>query len=249
MSVIVSAGSASATDRQRSNATLLIDALSRGLTVELDGQEVVMIEDRLYLRATKTSNGETTPVLLGYEISINDFLAAAAALTKEQRFGLVAEMALRDTHNARPEQFEVIRRSNPPAAPADSAQLIAYADGSYLPELGRGGWAVVYSDERTVSDEFLEQPTNQRAEIAAATFAVRHAPAATPLLVRSDSQYVVRTVAGEYRRKANLDLWARLDDVIVRHGAPVTFEWVKGHAGDPLNERADKLAGAAATAH
>jgi ribonuclease HI len=45
---------------------------------------------------------------------------------------------------------------------------------------------------------------------------------------------------GEWRRKANLDLWARLTKVAVRHR--VTYTWVRGHAGNPGNERAHELA-------
>src|SRR5437660_415089 len=57
---------------------------------------------------------------------------------------------------------------------------------------------------------------------------------------RSDSQYLVRTMNDGWRRTKNLDLWQQLDREVARHD--VRFEWVRGHAGDALNEEADALA-------
>ena len=58
--------------------------------------------------------------------------------------------------------------------------------------------------------------------------------------LRSDSQYVIRTMTDGWKRKANLDLWKRLDaEASARH---VDFQWVRGHGVDPINIRADELA-------
>ena len=59
-------------------------------------------------------------------------------------------------------------------------------------------------------------------------------------MLRSDSQYVVKGINENRKRKANIDLWNQLDAEIAARR--VTFEWVRGHADDPLNARADELA-------
>jgi RNase H len=64
------------------------------------------------------------------------------------------------------------------------------------------------------------------------------------VIVRSDSSYVVNTMMRGWKRKANEDFWRDLDrEVALRQ---VRFEWVRGHAGDKNNERADQLATAGA---
>ena len=59
-------------------------------------------------------------------------------------------------------------------------------------------------------------------------------------MLRSDSQYVVKGINENRKRKANIDLWSQLDAEIAERR--VTLEWVRGHADDPLNARADELA-------
>jgi ribonuclease HI len=49
-----------------------------------------------------------------------------------------------------------------------------------------------------------------------------------------------------WARRSNHDLWNELDATVARHGTAVTFEWLRGHNGDAHNERADRLARAAA---
>jgi RNase H len=65
------------------------------------------------------------------------------------------------------------------------------------------------------------------------------APGASVIL-RSDSQYVVKTMMEGWKRKANLDLWELLD--AERAARSVRFEWVRGHDTDATNNRADELA-------
>ncbi len=75
----------------------------------------------------------------------------------------------------------------------------------------------------------------------AAIEALRALDPGVPVIVRSDSQYLVKTMNDGWRRTKNLDLWQELDREVSRHGK-VRFEWVRGHAGDALNEEADALA-------
>jgi len=56
----------------------------------------------------------------------------------------------------------------------------------------------------------------------------------------SDSRYVVETMTGNFRKKANLEWWAKLEKAARKHD--ITWEWVKGHAGHSVQEVADKMA-------
>ena len=99
--------------------------------------------------------------------------------------------------------------------------------------------------------------TNNRMELRAVIELLEAIPAREPLLVEADSEYVVKTVTlwletwrkrgmrtASGRPVANQDLITRLDHLV--SGRDVTFRWVRGHAGHPLNEAADALANAAA---
>ncbi len=132
----------------------------------------------------------------------------------------------------------------------------AYTDGACRGNPGPGGWAYV-ADSGPWASGSEPRTTNQRMEIMAAFRAV--SDIAGPLEVVSDSTYVVKCFndrwwAGWLRRGwknsqgkpvANRDLWEPFVE-LVRARGDVTFTWVKGHSGDPLNEAADLLATLAA---
>lgn len=101
-----------------------------------------------------------------------------------------------------------------------------------------------YKGHRRAVAEFIGESTNQRAEIVAAALGLETPTQPCNIIIRSDSRYVVQTMNGEFRRRTNLDLWARLDRAAERH--VVTYQWVKGHSGDPEQEAADKIARATA---
>jgi ribonuclease HI len=122
------------------------------------------------------------------------------------------------------------------------AETLVYADGSCLGNPGPGGWGVVIVG-RDATREYSggdPQTTNNRMELTAAIEGLRRLPAGARVLLRSDSQYLVKSVNFGWKRNANVDLWRDLDTEIARHR--VRFEWVRGHAGDALNDRADRLA-------
>jgi ribonuclease HI len=126
---------------------------------------------------------------------------------------------------------------------AKALGFLAYADGSCLGNPGPGGWGVVLIDGQGQSQEFwgaAPSTTNNRMEITAAIEALRHVPSGAPITIRSDSQYVIKTMTLGWKRRENLDLWPQLDAETVRH--KVRWEWVRGHSGNRLNERADELA-------
>jgi ribonuclease HI len=121
-------------------------------------------------------------------------------------------------------------------------EIVVYADGSCLGNPGPGGWGVVIVGRDGTREYSGGDPrtTNNRMEITAAIEGLRRVPEGARVLLRSDSQYVVNTINSRWKRNANTDLWRELDIEIARH--TVRFEWVRGHAGNALNERADRLA-------
>jgi ribonuclease HI len=129
---------------------------------------------------------------------------------------------------------------------------VAYTDGACSGNPGPGGWAWAVPGGPFAAGAD-PATTNQRMEITAALEAVRANPG--PLEVVSDSTYVVNCFRDRWwegwlrrgwvnsRREpvANRDLWEPLV-TLVRERGDVTFRWVKGHGGDPMNELVDRLA-------
>ena len=135
---------------------------------------------------------------------------------------------------------------------------IVYTDGACSGNPGPGGWAWAVPSGAYASG-FEPRTTNQRMEITAALRAVE--AIAGPLAVVSDSTYVVNCFKDGWWRGwlargwvnsakkpvANRDLWEPLIDAVQARDH-VTFRWVKGHSGDPMNELVDALAVRAALA-
>jgi ribonuclease HI len=88
--------------------------------------------------------------------------------------------------------------------------------------------------------EFLGHATNQQAEIAAAAVGLERLKYPCSVSVFTDSRYVVETMTGRFRRKANLPFWQRLDRAASTH--KVHWEWTRGHAGHLVQEAADTAA-------
>lgn len=139
--------------------------------------------------------------------------------------------------------------------------IVAAADGSSLNNPGPAGWAW-FIDKDNWACGGWPHGTNNRGELMALLQLLTATAGAPdePLKVLCDSQYVINSVtkwmAGWKRRgwvKAdkkpvqNVELLKAIDQAIT--GRTVSFEWVKGHAGHPLNEAADTLAHGAATAY
>lgn len=131
----------------------------------------------------------------------------------------------------------------------------AFTDGACRGNPGPGGWGALLrygSHERTLSGAEAIT-TNNRMELMAAISALEALTRESDVVVTTDSQYVrngiTSWIAGWKRRGwrtagrqpvKNVDLWKRLDAVAARHR--IDWRWVKGHSGDPGNERADTLA-------
>lgn len=88
--------------------------------------------------------------------------------------------------------------------------------------------------------EYLGVATNQQAEIAAAAVGLEALRQPCQVSIFTDSRYVVETMNGRFRRKANLPWWQRLDKAAAAH--KVRWEWTRGHAGHLLQEAADSAA-------
>ena len=131
-----------------------------------------------------------------------------------------------------------------------SLAILIYTDGACDPNPGCGGWGArivhpngTWHDLRGSASGWT---TNNRMEMTGVLMGLRAVTEPNrPVIVRSDSQYVIRTLRGQYRRYANPDLWKEIDRELARFSS-IRFEWVRGHAGDVHNEAADKLANAGA---
>jgi ribonuclease HI len=134
-------------------------------------------------------------------------------------------------------------------------EVVIYTDGACSRNPGPGGWGVVLRWNGTVKELHGSDPltTNNRMELMAAIQALEALNRPSRVLLYTDSTYllngITKWVAGWQRngwrtsaRKPvkNEDLWRRL--VAAINGHEVSWLWVKGHAGDEGNERADALA-------
>lgn len=137
-----------------------------------------------------------------------------------------------------------------------SVNVQIYTDGAARGNPGPGGYGVVLLSgphKKELSDGYT-MTTNNRMELLAVIVGLEALKTdGCNVTVYSDSEYVVNAVAKgwlfgweqkRFKDKKNPDLWLRFLKVYRRHN--VSFVWVKGHAGHPLNERCDQLATAAA---
>ena len=132
-----------------------------------------------------------------------------------------------------------------------------YTDGACKGNPGPGGWGVLLKSGGTEKELFGGelQTTNNRMELLAVIEALSALKRPCQVTLYLDSEYVRKGItewisgwkARGWRTAAkqpvkNVDLWQRLDAVVSTSGHEIDWRWVKGHAGDPGNERADALA-------
>lgn len=122
-----------------------------------------------------------------------------------------------------------------------------YTDGSAIgngTEKSKCGWAceLIWNDYTMVKSGHALGLTNNQAEMTAVLMALRSVNRKEhPTYVYSDSLYVVKTLNGEYQIGANEDLWEQLFDEKQKF-KDIHFVWIKGHSGNPHNEKVDALA-------
>ncbi len=130
-----------------------------------------------------------------------------------------------------------------------------YTDGSCLGNPGPGGWAavLVYSGVEKEFSGGKAMTTNNQMELMAAIMALEALKRPVKAVLTSDSAYVrngiTRWIDGWKKNGwrtaakkpvANQELWQRLDAAVAKHN--ISWQWVKGHSGHPMNERCDALA-------
>ena len=117
-----------------------------------------------------------------------------------------------------------------------------YTDGACSGNPGPGGWAaLIVSGGKTEKLHGGEDPTtNNRMEMLAAIKGLEAVPPSSAVTVFSDSRLLVNTMTLGWKRNKNRDLWEQLDEAAAARR--VRWQWVKGHADDPMNREADRLA-------
>ena len=134
-------------------------------------------------------------------------------------------------------------------------QVVIYSDGACSGNPGPGGWGAVMIAGQHVKEICGGEPatTNNRMELMAAIQALEALKKPCKVELHTDSTYVMKGISewifgwkkrgwktADGKPVKNDDLWRRLDAARARHD--VSWNWVKGHAGHELNERADALA-------
>lgn len=132
-----------------------------------------------------------------------------------------------------------------------------YTDGACKGNPGPGGWGVWLKSGPAEKELCGGEPhtTNNRMELLAVIEALTALKRPCHVSLHLDSQYVRKGItewlkgwkAKSWKTASNqpvknVDLWQRLDELVQHGGHDIRWHWVKGHAGDPGNERADALA-------
>ena len=136
-----------------------------------------------------------------------------------------------------------------------SERVTIHTDGACSGNPGPGGWGAIlqWGDKMRELKGGEAHTTNNRMELMAAIMALETLKRACDVDLHTDSQYLrngIMTWIHGWKRNGwktsdkkpvkNVDLWQRLDEATERH--EIAWHWVKGHAGDVMNERADALA-------
>ena len=134
-------------------------------------------------------------------------------------------------------------------------RVVIYTDGACKGNPGPGGWGAWLRWGGHEKELFGGDPatTNNRMELTAVIESLALLNRHTPVAVYTDSEYVkngITTWIHGWKKRGwktadnkpvkNIDLWQKLDALVASH--EVQWHWVRGHTGDPGNERADALA-------
>jgi len=135
--------------------------------------------------------------------------------------------------------------------------VVIYTDGACKGNPGPGGWGALLQAGTNEKELWGGEPqtTNNRMELMAVIEALRALKRPCRVELYLDSQYVRQGIT-EWIHKwkvqgwrtaskqpvKNVELWQILDELVHEQGHQIRWHWVKGHAGDPGNERADALA-------
>ena len=136
-----------------------------------------------------------------------------------------------------------------------AAPVVIHTDGACSGNPGPGGWGAIldYNGTRKELSGGEAETTNNRMELMAAIASLEALKRSCTVDLHTDSQYLRNGImswihgwkrngwrTADKKPVKNVDLWQRLDEALKPH--KVEWHWVKGHAGHPMNERADELA-------
>ena len=134
-----------------------------------------------------------------------------------------------------------------------------YTDGSCIENPGKGGWAAIIfmNDEKIAITGNKKNTTNNQMELMAAIEALKKIPTGQKVQVYTDSKYLKMGITewidkwlqnnwktSSKQKVKNLELWTELNEISKKH--KIEWFWVKGHAGNLINEEVDALAKKAA---
>jgi ribonuclease HI len=136
-----------------------------------------------------------------------------------------------------------------------TARVKIYTDGACRGNPGPGGWGVVLEYGSSSKELYGGEAhtTNNRMELTAVIMALQSLKRSCDVLLKSDSKYVLHGITEwlpQWKQRGwktaakkpvlNVELWQALDELAARHR--IEWSWVRGHSGEPGNERADLLA-------
>ena len=134
-------------------------------------------------------------------------------------------------------------------------KVVIYTDGACRGNPGNGGWGAIlnYQDQTKEIKGFASNTTNNIMELTAVIKSIELLKEPCQITVFTDSKYVQNGIStwihgwkkngwktSNKKSVKNKNLWLALDNQAAKHN--ISWEWVKGHSGHPLNERADELA-------
>jgi ribonuclease HI len=144
---------------------------------------------------------------------------------------------------------------SPAAAAATADSVVIYTDGACKGNPGPGGWGAWLRSGQAEREMWggASQTTNNRMELTAVIQGLAVLTRPCTVAIYTDSEYVkngITTWIHNWKKRGwrtaanapvkNVELWQQLDALAAKHR--VSWHWVKGHSGDPGNERADELA-------
>ena len=137
----------------------------------------------------------------------------------------------------------------------EKEQVEIFTDGACCGNPGPGGWGAQIRFGRNVKEIYggEKDTTNNRMELLAAIKGLEELKKSSKVRIFTDSQYLKNGITewihswkvnhwkgANKKMVKNVDLWKKLDNVIANHN--IEWEWIRGHSGNPGNERADQLA-------
>jgi len=140
----------------------------------------------------------------------------------------------------------------------DSRNVIIFTDGACRGNPGKGGWGAVmiYGDKRKTINGYSDSTTNNIMELTAVIESLKALKRRCSIVLTTDSNYVKDGITkwidgwkkngwrtSNKKPVKNKELWIELDNLVQGH--TISWEWVKGHSGNPLNDLADELANSA----